>query len=136
MQPHPADELVADVDRHEGAGRRGAALLVQQQRLHIGFEEFREPGAPENGVPGLGVQFALGGARRAGVEGRQPVEGGVAEEEGEADGYLEPVPAGFVEREVGVGQIPVGHGPEAALPGTGTGEEHVAGHAGALQGTP
>lgn len=42
QHPHPPDELVTDVDRHQVA--LGPALgAAQQQRLHVGFEERGEP---------------------------------------------------------------------------------------------
>ncbi|GAA3118563.1 hypothetical protein GCM10020254_76990 [Streptomyces goshikiensis] len=73
QHPHPPDELVTDVDRHQVA--LGPALgAAQQQRLHVGFEERGEPAGAEYGLPGLGVEFALGGARRARVERDEAVE--------------------------------------------------------------
>lgn len=49
QQAHTADEFVADVDRYEVA-LEAAVGAAQQQRLHVGFEQFGEGLPPRTDV--------------------------------------------------------------------------------------
>ena len=67
---------------------------------------------PDEIGPGVEWELRLGGARRAGVEGGDPPELRIEEEEGNADRYLQAVPLGWSELKVAERQVTLGNAAE------------------------
>src|SRR5262249_21979912 len=130
-------ELVAGVDRHEEALESpsvAAARPADEQGLDVGFEARQDGIRLGQLLPGFEREQGFGGACRARVEGDDPPQAAVAEQEGHPHGDLERIPLRVAEPEPRETEAAVGHRAVAALRGAGTGEQQVAGPACTEQG--
>ena len=95
--PQPAqlpDQLVARVDRHDEAlGLAGAVVDADEQRLDVRRHVGELGVVGDEIIPGVERQQRLGRSGRARVERGDLADGGVEEEEGDADRDLHGVPA-------------------------------------------
>ncbi len=132
-----AHELIARVDRHDvalglpvtpvagGTHQEGFDVRLHGGQLRVG---------PDQIGPGVEWELRLGGARRAGVEGGDPLELRIEEEECDADRYLQAVPLGWCELKVAERQVALGHAAEVVAARPLRLEEEEAPTAGAEEG--
>ncbi len=113
QQPKTADELVAGIDGHQEGLRVGCGIVghADQQSFDVVGDQ-AHPRITARRGPRRHVQFGLGGAGRARVEGDSAVQSGVAEEERDANRNLQRLPLPPPEPEVreatGSGRVPRG----------------------------
>ena len=114
--PQPAqlpDQLVARVDRHDEAlGLTGAVVDADEQRLDVGSHVGELGMIGDEVVPRVERQERLGRSGRARVERGHLADGGVDEEEGDADRDLHRVPAGRRKAHIGERSVRLRDGTE------------------------
>ena len=116
-----------------GSTRRSIVVgAADQQGLDVGREDVELRIGGHDVGPGAQPQLGLGHPGGTRIEGTHPPGHRAGEEERQPDRDVEGVPAGRGQREVGEGQIAIGHRPVAQVRSLG-GEQQPAAPAGAHQ---